>query len=302
MKRTSCFVALLLVGASPTRAELQLPGKCKEPELLVAAGERLATACSERIKDLEDRRKEDDTKAKILTTVSIVSGILAAGGAAALTAIPGIGTAIQAADPPRPAVGDVPSTPGAQPGPALAVSQLAVGVATGLFGASAAGFAALAVFFAPSPEEAGALQTDLNSMRAAANKLVLLPARALDDQEDANKILSDAAAKCAISDPKPRDGGAVRRATQDLMSNVSAITTMAGKAPPSQPRCLRSLEHVKELKLWVGHDASGSLVLLRYEPKDGAVTKVCSAVDKDECTEEPSAIKAFLKDFDDAMQ
>lgn len=317
MKRTACFVALLLVGASPTRAgELQLPAKCEVSETLFEqARQELAETCSKRIKELEDKREADDAKAKLFTTLSITTGILAAGGAAALTAIPGIGTAIQAADPPRPAVTDDPTTgtdetalpyPGAQPGPALAVAQLAVGVATGIFSTSAAGFASLAVFSAPSPEETGALQTELNSARAAANSLALVPVLALDDQKHAKDILRDAAAKCAISNPKPRDEKDVQLATRDILSRVSATATVAGEVPLPVPPCLPSLEHDEARKLWMGTDADGMRVLLKYgvdERDKTQVNKICSLDDtltEKNCTEDPSVIGHFLEEFPDA--
>lgn len=314
MKRTACIVALLLVSASPTRADdLRLPDKCKAADLHLVAAERLATRCSERIAELDKRRDEQDRKATPYTVLSIVSGIFAAGAAAALIAIPGAGAAIQAADPPRPAVPDDPTTDDDETvpaylgaGPALAVSQLAVGVATGIFTASAAGFATLAVYFAPSSEEAVALQTDLNGMRTAANNLVLVPVLALEGHKDAEAFLRNAAEKCAIANPKPRDAAEVAAALGGGgMTPSVADMTMATKIQPP-PACLPSLEHDKTRKLWMGTDANGARVLLKYvvDEKDKTqVKKVCSLDDtltEKNCIEDPLAIKRFLGDFHDA--
>lgn len=291
MKRTTCFVVLLLVGASPSRAELQLPGKCKEPELLVAAGERLAETCRERILKLDTELAFLDTQTKTLTTLSIVSAVLATGGAAALTGIPGVGTAIQATD------------PGAEPSAGVAGWQLGVGIATALFSASAAGFGTLATFLAPSPEEAGALQAELRRARVAANKLALVPALAFDEEARAKEILTDAVANCAVLSQKPRDGARVAEATKDKgwpLPHTTVTVVSAKEVPP--PTCLRSLSHVKQESFWVGKDAHESLLLLKYtvDTTTRAVTRVCSLDDDNDCTTDRTMIDGFLLDFPNA--
>jgi hypothetical protein len=277
----------------------------------MSAKEELAACCKQRIEDLEKVRRSQRDTTKCLTALSIVSSVLAAGGAVALTGIPSVGSAIQAADPPRPAVPDNPNTPdddeatpaysGAQPGPGIAWAQLSVGIATGLFSAAAAGFATMAAFISPSADDGDALQSDLNKARAAANDLAIVPILAMHDQARATQILRDAAARCALSDPPPPNKDDLapilgQRATGE--PPVAAVTTLE-----QGPTCLLGIRHYPTNKRWAGEEEDGSLLNLMYtlDPENNhKVTKVCLVEGDKLCTEERRAIDQFLKDFPDA--
>lgn len=282
MRISPLILALLL--PSPGVAALELPKQCKvEASLFDDARQALEAKCASRITELEKKRDDQGCATTAFTALSVTSGIFAAGGAAALTAIPGVASAIEAADANK------------EPGPDMARWQLGIGVTTALLGGAAAGFGTLAAFKAPSAEEAGALHADLNAARAAANGLALVPIFAADDPREAKKILQEAASKCALSNPKPPPRSDVPATSQ------SAGTTNKMLGPPA-PRCVLSVDHDPKGKVWVGKYTDEGLIILTYKgDSTSAVTEVCLMSDPKECSDDKDAIAAFLKDFPHAQ-